>query len=82
MIRLSKQQRDQFLQGMEQRYLSDPTYQFLSECVVGLSREHMQQLKSRNKDTFESYVCAERILRRHAEYLAYRLGLEHGNNTE
>ena len=79
---LKKPERDRFLQEIEILHQSDPTYQFLNECVVGLRDEYIQQMKVKNKDSFYSYVDAERILRRHAEYLAYRLGLQHGKDSD
>lgn len=75
---LSTVQRARFVQELKHLYQTDTTHQFLSQCVEGSRNIHQQWLSSEEHDTFQAYVQAEFVLQRHKEYLAYRLGLQHG----
>ena len=82
MMALSKQQIERFTQELKALSQSDPTYQFLYDCVIGLQKEHIHQIRAKNQQSFQSYIHAEHILRRHTEYMAYRLGLQHGKEID
>ena len=72
---LSQKQLQRFETELEQLKVADPTYQFLTYCVELINNNSTQY-------TEDAYMQSLQVLIRHQEYLAYRLGLLHGSQTD
>ena len=76
---LNFEQREYYKKSLADFKSDEPTYLFLRDCATQLEAE---LLARPSKGRIRNYAEAVRVLTIHCEYLAYRLGLEHGKNTD